>query len=452
MVLLALGLSAYHASAAASEPTLEAGVRVDEVTSLSTDSGEAVRELSEVRGSQRTEAAPGNAGTPSEANPHPSPAERRSAIFPTFRSADGEFSFRLRGRILLDVTASRGSRFDGRNITNSAKRSLRLGFEGAAGDHLLYAFETEFAGEGVDVGTALLGWRGKSGELDYELRVGNLFNDRGVEGSTRSDATPFEERNVVGTAIAPQRGFFGAGASARLFGPRWHVSLALTGDAVGSEQPRSDGLTLMARAHWNPLSRADRLVHIGIWAFDETLGPSAGDIARRTVIGGRFNPDLRVPTGPIIDATGDRGFGVELGGYTGPFWTMVEAGRREVRLHARSDVSLSAWSVSAGWFLTGETPPLSGRTGTFGQPRVRRPLVEGGAGAVELTARYETLDYSALPAGGRGKAATVGLNWYLADYSRVMVNVIRWSTWSREGPFAGDDGGTTIALRFGVTF
>lgn len=83
---------------------------------------------------------------------------------------------------------------------------------------------------------------------------------------------------------------------------------------------------------------------------------------------------------------------------------------------------------------------------------MRRPLSEGGAGAVELTARYETLDCSALPAGGRGKAATVGLNWYLADYSRVMVNVIRWSTWSPKGPFAGDDGGTTIALRFGVTF
>lgn len=375
------------------------------------------------------------------------------AGLPTFHSADGVFTFKPRGRVLTDFTGTTGSRYGDRNLTTTGMRALRLGFEGGVGPHLFYALESDFAGNKVDVGTALVGWRNKLGKLDYDVRVGHLFNDRGFDGGTRSDATPFEERSVVGTAIQPQRGFFGTGGQVRLFGSRWHASIAVTGDATDQDQTHSDSLTVMARAHWNPVVADGRLVHVALWGFDESLASNIDDISRSTVIGGRFNGNLRVVTGPIPGATHDYGYGVELGGYAGSLWAMGEAGRRHVTFEEGTRTfDTTAWSVSTGYFLTGEVPPYNARTGNFAQPHVRHPVFEGGTGAVELTARYESLDYTDVLLGGRGWAATIGVNWYLNNFTRIMLNGIRWYTDNKTGQYTGPDDGDTIAMRVGVTF
>ncbi len=371
---------------------------------------------------------------------------------PIFRSADGVFSFKPRGRILLDASHTSGSRYEARDLTTTGSRALRLGIEGGVGAHFFYQFETDFAENGIDVVTAFLGWRHKVLGLDYDLRIGNLFNDRGLDASTGSDATPFLERTVVGTAILPQRGFYGIGAQGRLFGPTWHASLTLTGDDVDSHYSFSDSRTVLARVHWNPVKTARVVLHLGAWGFTEQLSPVAGTVTRNTTIGGRFNGNLRVSTGPLTGATGDTGYGAELGGYAGPVWLMAELGQREVRLEAPSPFDTRAWSVAAGWFITGETPPYNPRFGNFTQPQVRRSVVDQGPGALELTARYESLGFTHAAPAGRGWAATAGVNWYLNSFSRLMLNAIRWHTDNRDGDFTGADDGQTVSLRAQVSF
>ena len=291
---------------------------------------------------------------------------------PIFRSADGVFSFKPQGRILLDVSGTGGSRYEARNITTTGSRALRLGIEGGVGPHFFYQFESDFAENGVDVVTAFLGWRHKVAGLDYDIRIGNLFNDRGLEGSTGSDATPFLERTVVGTSVIPQRGFYGVSAQGRLFGPSWHASLTLTGDDVDGAYAVSDSRTVLARAHWNPLKTSHAVIHLGLWGFDERLSSAVSTVTRNTVIGGRFNGNLRVSTGPLTGATHDTGYGAELGGYVGSLWAMAEVGQRQVRLEDPGDFPHLAWSTSVGWFATGETPPYNPRFGNFTQPHVSR--------------------------------------------------------------------------------
>jgi phosphate-selective porin OprO/OprP len=371
---------------------------------------------------------------------------------PIFRSGDGVFSFKPRGRVLLDVSGSGGSDYEARNLTTTGSRALRLGIEGGVGAHLFYQFESDFAENGVDVVTAFLGWRHKVVGLDYDLRMGNLFNDRSLEGSTGSDSTPFLERSVVATAIIPQRGFYGIGAQGRLFGPSWHASLTLSGDDVDSAYAVNDSRTVIARAHWNPVKTDATVIHVGAWGFDEKLSSAAGTVTRNTVIGGRFIGSLRVSTGALTGATGDTGYGAELGGYWRALWAMAEVGRREARLAGQRDFLSEAWSVSAGGFVTGETPPYNPRFGNFTQPKVSRSILYGGPGAIELTARYERLAFTQESRLGEGWAATVGVNWYLNSFVRLMLNGIHWHTDNRGGDFPGGDDGETVSLRAQVSY
>lgn len=376
------------------------------------------------------------------------------AGLPVFRSADGVFTYKPRGRILVDVSSTMGSKYGGRNTTTTGMRALRLGLEGGVGPHFFYQFESDFSENEVDIVTAFLGYRNKiSSKVDYDVRAGHLFNDRAFEGSTGSDSTPFLERGVVSTAIIPQRGFYGIGIMGRMFGPNWHASLSVTGDRVDGEQATNDSRTFSGRAHWNPIKTDRSLLHVGGWFFDEALSSAATTLTRSTVIGGRFNGAVRVTTGELLGGRSTTGYGAELGGYVGGLWVMGESGRRIARLDGgRPSFESKAWSLSSGLFLTGELPPYNPRLGSFGQPNVLDPVLDGGLGAIELTARYENLDYTDLVLGGDGWAATLGVNWYLNSFTRIQLNGIQWHTNNRAGTYTGGDDGQTVSARVGVTF
>lgn len=134
-------------------------------------------------------------------------------------------------------------------------------------------------------------------------------------------------------------------------------------------------------------------------------------------------------------------------------WIMGEAGERHARLRGgRDDPVTKAWSLSGGWFITGDLPPYNPRLGTFAQPRVLRPVFDGGPGAIELLTRYENLDYSGAATAGQGSAVTAGVNWYLDSSIRLRFNLIHWNTDNRAGAFIGKDDGETVSGGIGVTF
>lgn len=372
---------------------------------------------------------------------------------PTFRSPDGFYMFKMRGRIISHASTTFGSKYDTRNITTTGMRALRIGLEGGAGPHFFYQFENDFADNVSDVGTAFVGWRDTVGDISYDVRFGNMFNDRSFEGSSGSDAPPFLERNVVATSIIPQRGFYGISIMPRVFWNSGHASITLSGDSMDAKQSVSDSRTLMARAHWNPIKTDRSTLHLGVWGFDEDLAVGGGTLTRNTVIGGRFDGALRVSTGTVTGGTGTRGYGAEVGGYVGPFWVMGEAGKRNAALDGgRPDLVSKAWSLSSGYFITGELPPYNARLGTFAQPKVRNPVLKGGPGAVEVLARYENINYSGVPTAGDGWAATGGVNWYLDNVIRLQLNVIHWSANNRSGVYPTKDSGQTVSGGVGITF
>jgi len=96
-----------------------------------------------------------------------------------------------------------------------------------------------------------------------------------------------------------------------------------------------------------------------------------------------------------------------------------------------SDVIATGYYASASWLLTGE------KKADFNRPR--HPLFNGGFGAVELAARYETLGFESAekvgPAFRNPRAEhilensdtvwTIGVNWFANRWFRATVNGIR---------------------------
>ncbi|MBM7092997.1 hypothetical protein JTP67_31735, partial [Streptomyces sp. S12] len=106
-----------------------------------------------------------------------------------------------------------------------------------------------------------------------------------------------------------------------------------------------------------------------------------------------------------------------------------------------------AESVYAGWLLTGEKPGFSARSGVWTPTRVLRPVEAGGYGALELAVRYDRYDFTDAARGGEGDAWTLGVNWYLNDWSRLMLNYVFWTTDNKVGAFQGADSGRTLGVR-----
>ncbi|MGE8270530.1 MAG: OprO/OprP family phosphate-selective porin [Stenotrophomonas geniculata] len=373
---------------------------------------------------------------------------------PEFSSADSSVVFRPRGRLFVDASSTDGSSVSDRNISGTEIRSVRLGAEGRYGI-LGWAVEGDFADNAV-------AWKSVYATVDHrlfglpaDLTVGNRLNDRGIDGSSSTSNTPFQDRNVVGTLMLPQRGLFGVGLTERVYGKDWHASLSVAGNDLNNTGTDNDSQTWATRVHWNPVANEAVTVHLGAWAFHEEIAAGASGVVRSSAIAGHFNDLVKIAPGTLLGAERSTAHGAELAGFFGPAWATGEWGTRNLRgadASGRYDLDHQAWAISAGWFLAGARPAYSGKAGTWGRVKVADPVTRGGAGAWELKGRYEDVDYAELPSGGTGHAWTLGANWYLNDFSRVMFEAIRWQTRNRSGTGQGRDEGTTFNTRLQVAF
>ncbi|WP_367380644.1 OprO/OprP family phosphate-selective porin [Stenotrophomonas cyclobalanopsidis] len=370
---------------------------------------------------------------------------------PEFRSSDGQFTFHPRGRVLVDFSSTHGSGFAARNITGTDLASGRLGAEGQMGP-LGYKIDADFAGNEVSLKDTYLSWDTRLGALPTEVYLGNKLKDRGLDGGSSGTATPFMSRNAVASVGAQQSGYYGLGLTTKLIGEGWHASLAVTGDDIGNDSTASDTIAYLARAHWNPLRGQQGFVHLGGWYWYEDLGNDVTSINKTSPVALGWNGNVRVSASSIANVTDNRAWGLELGGVYRSLWGFAEQTVRTIESSTVDAVEQKATSVYAGWLITGEQPGFSRRSGVWGTTRVLRPVQEGGWGAVELAARYDRYDYLDAARGGEGTAWTLGMNWYLNNWSRLMVNYVHWKTDNKVGAFQGPDSGNTVGVRAQVAF
>jgi phosphate-selective porin OprO/OprP len=193
----------------------------------------------------------------------------------------------------------------------------------------------------------------------------------------------------------------------------------------------SDGRCLMALgAAFSERFPANNVVTIN-------QGPQSGLLSTSEDPGSPFVPTITVP------ANQQQLFNLNWATVLGPLSFQAEWSATNIDQIGKDQphpVFLNGFYVFASYYLTGENRQYVTKDGTFGMTRVLDPFLclmgkhclATGPGAWELTARFAYAAFAnanippsnGLKVGDNEAELTLGVNWYLNDYTRIMFNYV----------------------------
>lgn len=363
---------------------------------------------------------------------------------PVFKSGDGVFTLAPVGRIFVDYTNTSGSSYGSRNTWDTDISAAWFGVKGTVGP-FGYDLEMDFSGGESRIRYAYLSYGFDVAGNSSRLYVGNVKKYRGVDAASSSKYRPFMWSSAPNRVGSPLTGTYGAGAEWRLWGQNWNYSLSITGDSAGADD--TDSVVYLTRGHWNPIKTDNGFLHLGAWYYYEDLGSGVARITSEETVG---PGPAQVTSSKIADPDHDNAYGFSLGGVYGDYWLLAEYARRSIDANSAS-YAQDGFSVGGGWMITGEKPGFGTHSGTFGRVHPSHPVTKGGWGAFELVARYDHFDLGDLPYGGKGRSYSVGLNWYLTRWSRLMFDFSHWYIDNQVG-LTGGDWANSIGVRTQLDF
>lgn len=374
----------------------------------------------------------------SPATSPPNPLEERLNLKPTVQ---------LRGRVEAEAVVASQSRASQAAIGDLRNgygfRRVRLGAQGTVGDSASWVSEVELAGGSVRLRDVFVGLDALPGVR--QLRVGYFREPYGLEGMTSSNFITFLERSPV-NVLAPARnwgvcGFWWPDDERVLFSLGvFRTGTGSNGQSVGDGDDWAYTTRLTGLPVYEPDGEAFRLVHLG-GAFSQRVPPNGVvTFVPRTASnlltvednpGSPFLPSVDIP------ASSFQVYNLQAAGVYGPLSLQAEWSAAAVQQTEAGPVFVHGVYVAGSYFLTGEHRGYNRTRGSFDRVDVLRPLIRdrgnpaSGCGAVELAARFAYLDFNSpnLPPDTNGRPAgtllyelTVGVNWYLNSYTRVMVD------------------------------
>jgi phosphate-selective porin OprO/OprP len=420
---------------------------------------------------------------------------------PTLSTADGQNSISLTGRIhfdmgdYLDYNAQRKG--VGPNDLNSGV-NLRRGRIGVLGKVLgdwNYALIYDFGGSndsgpGNPGGTNAANSGGiETAELTYTglrpfaFEAGYEDTPYTLEEATSSNDIMFIERASPQTvAVNLAAGDFRSNVGGHWNNDRLWVGVYGTGGASGASHAGvGQQFGAFGRVTYQVLQSDNYSFHIGADAEGLIKPPQNGGVRSITSFSDR--PELRIDTTQILNTgtigtaanpvSGANVIGAELAGGFGPLFGQAEYFHYNVARAGAPDLDFDGGYVEASYTITGEHRRYNPSTGAYTGISPARPfsLATGGWGAFELAARYSVIDLNDLftpgvstaatngVAGGRQEVATLGVNWYVNNNIRFMLDYLHGFIDKKSGsaataPLGSGIGGNfdAIALRTQVAW
>ncbi len=313
-------------------------------------------------------------------------------------------------------------------------RRARVGVEGRVLDDLEYELDYETRDDDHpwrDAFVNLRRWRAA------EVRAGRFKMPFGREQLTGVFNINFIERSLLAGQLAPGRdtGLMVHGRLARDVLRYQTGVFRHDGDntRVGGERV-ADGVWAgrVLIAPWAHGPKLLRTLEVGAAATAGRIEEGLNGVRGRTLSGYVYSE-------PVYVKGRRTRMDVEAGWTPGPFGLDAEYVRLQDQRNGQGlrDVDLpdalaQGWYVGGTWVVTGERKD--------GGVEPRRGFLRGGAGAIELAARVETLRFGSRGTGGqepfanprsanllqnRDRILTLGVNWYLNPFARVIVNGTR---------------------------
>jgi phosphate-selective porin OprO and OprP len=378
------------------------------------------------------------------------------------RSPDQAFQLKVRayaqadGRWLLDPEQEGDDTF--------LFRRVRLNLEGTVGKYVDFRIMPDFANSTLTLFDAYV-------NLEYfseaQLQVGKFKPPVGLERLQSATATMFIER-AFPTLLVPSRDIGGMLWSELAEGLVTYQIGAFNGVRDGGTQDvdTDDGKDIAGRLFFHPFRPLgnewlDRF-GIGVAGTAGRIDEQAPTSFRTTAASTNFFAYRGASaTSAAVSGDGDRfRWTPQAYWYAGPIGFMAEfvSSEQEMRRDPlpaapadslREDLRHDAWQLALSYALTGENASYKGLI-----PASNFAPSEGTWGAFEIAARYHSIDFDDDSFDGgaasfadpttsatRAQGVTVGLNWYLNRWIRVMVNCDR-TTFD-----GGAAGGTPGAIR-----
>ncbi len=371
-------------------------------------------------------------------------------------SADGAFSYQWKGRAQYDAVwywnggndDIRGAGLDEQNAEFGFRR-VYLGVDGTYYGNVNWAVNLDFTGGAVnyrevymEVANCAFG----------AIRVGHMKEPFGLDTLTSDLFTTFLERNAVHNSFSPNYNsglmFHGRVMDDQLL---YQAGVFRNSNGAGDDLNNAkDGeYNFTGRISMRPLVEDDgaTFLHLGLSGslrdFDGTGGvPNPGDpVALNTVAPIPFATNLG---GAGFAADDGWQFGLEAAYVAGPMTFKGEYARFHGDVEGGDGATFGAWSLEAGYWLTGETQGYNSKDGTFARPTVKHNYGDGdGSGAWQLAIRYDAADLDdGDVAGEEIDSWTLGVNWWLNPNTRVALN------WVRSDYDNLDETVDALALRF----
>ena len=332
-----------------------------------------------------------------------------------YQNDEGDVAVWITGRLMLD--AALYSEGDNALANGAEVRRARLGFKARIARNWSAELEADFSDDEAEVKDA---WLAYDGLESAEIKIGHHKASMSLEELTSSKYIPFIERAMVNT-FAPGRRL---GVSYTAWGSRWQAAAGLFGSEAGDvdETGEDEDLGVAARFAFTPVRQDGRVVHFG--ASTSIRPPDAGSDDR---VRFRARPETHVNrarflnTGRIRDVDQHSVVGLEAAIQSGRFYFQTEWMEEQVDRKSGADPSFDGWYAFVSWFATDDHRPYRAKSAEFGKltPSSKR-------GAVEFLLRFSHLDLNDLAAGiegGSSDIVTLGMNYYLTERIRFMLNV-----------------------------
>lgn len=231
---------------------------------------------------------------------------------------------------------------------------------------------------------------------------------------------PIQERSSVSSALLDARSF-GVLLSGNALGDRIAWAGGVFSKFIDTDQSVNDAETsVVGRMTWLPyLSENEKhLLHLGA-AVRVSNGNDGYSF--RSVPEFDKSP-VYVDTG-LSDADEVRQYNVEVSWRSGPFWLHGEYVTAGVDSLADGNLDFDGYHVTGSWLVTGEVRDYRFKGGTLGPVPVSRSVYENGRGALELAARWSSIDLSDRDIqGGEMQIASAGVNWWLSTTFMINFN------------------------------
>ena len=332
---------------------------------------------------------------------------------------------------------------------NTALTRARITLRGWLRDHGDFKLQGEYS-ERLQIKD--MWWRFKPLPYIGRLRIGNMKEPFSIDQQTAGSNLTFLSRALPTIAFAPGRNMGLATTHVVLdqrmtwsLGAFWNTASFDSFAGAKDSLSNSIGGNLTGRVTYLPRYEQDgrRLVHLGLSLSAQSYSaetqlravPETALTDTDLVDTGKFRPDHALLVNP------------EFALVAGPWSAQAEYFFNDYRLAGAERAR--PWGIYGfvSYLLTGESRRYDRAAGVFDgvHPAHKFDWGSGGWGAWEVALRLSHIDLnSGALEGGRQTGLTGGLNWYLNDHARLMLNAgVEWVS-AREYAPSVDGGRSTI--------